>query len=155
MATTEDTRVTYDPIKLEQQKKYLDVLAVFHYVVAGLAALMMLLPVGYLFLGGVMAFAPEVFGGGGDPPPPIVGCFILAIGAFVLLLIGGYAAFTFYAGRCLARRRHFNLCLVSAAISCANAPLGTVLGVFTIIVLMQSGVREVLFDESAPATPVA
>lgn len=145
MAASEETRVTYDPVKLEQQKKYLDLLAVFHYVVAGIAALISMFALIYVVLGGVMAANPQAFADGGDPPPQFVGCIILGIGLFILALGWGYAALTFYAGRCLARRRRFTLCLVSAAISCAFSPFGTVLGIFTIIVLMQPGVREVLF----------
>jgi hypothetical protein len=145
MAAPEDTRVTIDPIKLEQQRKYLDLLAVFHYVIAGLAAFVSLFALIYVCLGGAMLLNPGAFDGG-DPPPAFIGCFILGLGALLLLLGWGYAALTAYAGRCLARRRKYALCLVSAAISCLFSPFGTVLGIFTIILLMQDGVREVLFS---------
>ena len=154
MAAPEDTRVTIDPIKLEQQKKYLDLLAVFHYVIAGLAAFISLFALIYVCLGGVILVNPQAFADGGDAPPAFLGCFILGLGALFLLLGWGYAALTAYAGRCLARRRRFALCLVSAAISCLFSPLGTVLGIFTIILLMRDGVREVLFargEETAAA----
>jgi hypothetical protein len=45
------------------------------------------------------------------------------------------------AGRFLAKRTHYMYCLVVAAISCIFFPFGTVLGVFTIIVLLRSSVK--------------
>ena len=151
MAVPEDTRVTIDPIKLEQQKKHLDLLAVFHYVVAGLAAFFSLFALIYVVFGGVMLLNPAAFADGGDPPPQFVGCFVAGIGGAILLGAWAYAALTAYAGRCLARRRRYTLCLVSAAVSCLFSPFGTVLGIFTIILLMQNGVREVLFARAEGA----
>lgn len=151
MPPTAKGRAAVDPTELEQRKKHLDLLAVFHYVVAGIAFLFSLLSFLYIFLGGAMVFSPGAFADGGEPPPQFVGCFILGIGSFVLALAWGYVALTAWAGRCLAKRRRYTLCLVSAAVSCAFTPFGTVLGVFTIIVLMQKGVREELFEGSETA----
>lgn len=152
MAANEDTRVAYDPVKLAQQRKHLDLLAVFHYVVAGIAALLGLLFLFHIVLGGLMLANPAIFDGAEEPPPAFLGCFFVAIGVALLLGFWAYAAFTAYAGRCLARRRRYMLCLVSAGISCTFSPFGTILGIFTIIVLMQPGVREVLFAQPEPRT---
>ncbi len=46
------------------------------------------------------------------------------------------------AGRKLARRRSWTFCLVVASIECLFMPYGTVLGVFTIIVLLRPTVKE-------------
>lgn len=135
-----------DPIVLEKRKKHLDLLSAFHYVVAGIAFLISLFAIIHIVLGGAMLTNPQAFNDGTEPPPALVSCLILAIGCFGLLLGWAYAAFTAYAGRCLSRRRRYRLCMVSAAVSCAFSPFGTVLGIFTIIVLMQDGVRE-LFGE--------
>jgi len=59
------------------------------------------------------------------------------------------AVFIIIAGRCLAKRKHYMFCLVIAAISCIFMPFGTVLGVFTIIVLMRPSVKE-LFASDKP-----
>lgn len=45
------------------------------------------------------------------------------------------------AGRCLHRQRRWMFCMVAAALACLFVPLGTVLGVFTIIVLNRETVR--------------
>lgn len=134
--------------RLTQHAKHLDLLGVFHYVVAGLALLFSLFGLIYVALGGVMLFNPGAMDSG-DPPPAFVGCMILAIGLGWVLAALAYAAFTAYAGRCLQKRRRYTLCLVSAAISCTFTPFGTVLGIFTILVLVQQGVRDKLFTKPA------
>ena len=54
------------------------------------------------------------------------------------------------AGLFLARRQRYVYCLVMAALACMLMPFGTILGVFTIIVLMRESVRE-MFDQPSPA----
>lgn len=46
------------------------------------------------------------------------------------------------AGRALAQRRRYTFCLVIAGVACMFMPFGTVLGVFTIIVLLRDSVKE-------------
>ena len=60
-----------------------------------------------------------------------------------VIVVGGVTlgAFVAYAGRCLAQRRRHTLCLVVAGISCMMMPFGTVLGVFTLIVLLRPQVK--------------
>ena len=46
-------------------------------------------------------------------------------------------------GRWLAARRNWTFCFVVACLSCMNVPLGTILGVFTILVLQRPGMKGV------------
>jgi len=67
-----------------------------------------------------------------------------------------FAALVITTARFLARRRHYLFCLVMAAIECAYMPFGTVLGVFTIIVLMRDSVKQLFsagerWDSPRPA----
>ena len=63
--------------------------------------------------------------------------------ATVFIIIGWtIAVCIIIAGSNLAKRKHYTFCLVIAAISCMFMPLGTVLGIFTIIVLMRPSVKE-------------
>lgn len=48
---------------------------------------------------------------------------------------------TFISGRCLARRRNRLFSFVMAAFLCMFMPFGTVLGIFTIIVLSRESVK--------------
>lgn len=129
-----------------QDAEQLRLLSIFHYVVAGLAALFACLPVFHLLIGFAMVtgwgdFAQQ------DPMAGFMGWFfILFAGAFML------AGWTFavclaVAGRFLAQRRHYTYCLVMAGVACAFGPFGTVLGVFAIIALTRDSVKD-LFGRS-------
>jgi hypothetical protein len=75
------------------------------------------------------------------------GCFVVAGG--ILVLIGGtIAALKFYAGYCLGRHRARTFCLVVAGLTCLAIPYGTLLGVFTFVVLARPSVEELF---AAPA----
>lgn len=63
----------------------------------------------------------------------------------------GMAAFVIQAGRCLAQRRRHLLCLIVAGLLCLCAPLGTVLGVFTLVTLLRPQVKAA-FDASGATT---
>ena len=62
-----------------------------------------------------------------------------------------FAACVAYAGRCLNERRHYTFCMVMAGIACMFMPFGTILGVFTIIVLVRPSVKA-LFNGMTPGT---
>jgi len=65
-------------------------------------------------------------------------------------ILVGFAVCLALAGRFLAQRRRYYYCLVMAGIACMFMPFGTVLGVFTIIVLLRESVKE-LFGEGEAA----
>jgi hypothetical protein len=121
---------------------HVQLLAIFHYVLAGLAALFAILPGFYVGIGWAMLTGAFAFGGkSANPPPPQVGWLFVAIGVLMMIVALGFAVLVALAGRFLARRRHWTYCLVIAALSCAFFPLGTALGVFTILVLSKPQVR--------------
>ena len=96
-----------------------------------------------------MIVASDKFTGNGAPPPAFIG-WIFVIFASVFILLGWtIAALILTTGRFLAKRKHYQFCLVMAGIECAFFPFGTVLGVFTLIMLTQEPVRQ-LFN--APTT---
>lgn len=63
--------------------------------------------------------------------------FYVVMGVF----ISAIAAANFMSGRFIKKRRHKTFSLVVAGINCLQIPFGTVLGVFTIIVLMRPSVQ--------------
>jgi hypothetical protein len=69
-----------------------------------------------------------------------------------VFILGGWtgAALIAWAGRCLARRMHYTYCLMMAGVACVFMPFGTVLGVFTILVLVKPGVKAA-FGQAATA----
>jgi hypothetical protein len=128
---------------MNRDEEHLKLLSIFHYVVAGCAALFALFPALYVVMGLIILLAPQSFAGnGGQPPPPaFLGWMLIGMGSVFIILGWIFAAFVVAAGRFLARRKHYTFCLVMAAVECLFMPFGTVLGVFTIIVLARESVK--------------
>jgi hypothetical protein len=136
---------------MNQDDEQLHLLSVFHYVLAGIGSLVSLFPLIYFGMGLAMMSG---MGGrqAGDFGPRLAGCVMAGMGGLFLVFGVGYALALFLAARFLAQRRRHTFCVVVAAISCAFTPLGTVLGVFTLIVLFRPSVKT-LFGLAAPPTP--
>jgi len=69
--------------------------------------------------------------------------FSIAVFAITIVLAGWIiAGCIIYAGICLSKSRKYIFCFIIAGVLCLFIPLGTILGVFTIIVLMRPTVRD-------------
>jgi hypothetical protein len=141
---------------MTQDEQHLRLLSIFHYVVSGLAALFALIPIFHLIFGLIMILAPEKFAGHGhgqeQPPLALMGWFFVIFAAVFITIGWTFAVFVLTAGRFMARRKHYLFCLVMGGVECLFMPFGTVLGVFTIIVLMRESVKQ-LFGVNPPAVP--
>lgn len=134
---------------MTRDEEHLRLLSIFHYVVGGLAGLFALFPIFHLIFGLIMIFASDKFAGKGAPLPAFLGWFFVIFAAMFIILGWIFAAFVLTAGRFLARRKHYMFCLVMGGVECLFMPFGTVLGVFTIVVLMQEPVKQ-LFGANPP-----
>ena len=130
-------------VEHSDEEQHLRLLAIFHYVVAGLTALFALFPLMYVAMGWFFLHAPPPKQG--EPPPAIVGYFIIGIGAVLFLLGQSFAGCVFAAGRCIHSQMRYWFVFVVACLQCAFFPFGTVLGVFTIIVLSRPTVKQMFF----------
>ena len=133
---------------VQQNLEHLRLLSIFFYVMGAMVGLFSLIPVFHVAMGiaVVVGTMPSSPGGG---PPAAFGWFFIAIGATIIILGETFALCTLLTGRYLATRRAYTFCLVVAALNCMHMPLGTVLGVFTIMVLIRPGVKQ-LFEPSEP-----
>lgn len=77
----------------------------------------------------------------GPPPMEIFGVlkWFYLIGA---VWIVGSGILNLVSGLCIRARKHRTFTMVVAGINCLHFPFGTVLGVFTLIVLIRESVRE-------------
>src|SRR5207247_10914916 len=125
---------------MNQDKEHLRLLAIFHYIVAGLAALFSFFPLLYTTIGAIFIFVARhgTPKSGEDLPPEFLGWIFVGLGAFLLLLVIAMAICILIAGRCLSRFKCYSFTLVIACVECLFIPFGTILGVFTIIVLARS-----------------
>ena len=128
---------------MDRDTEQLNLLGIFHYVVGGLAALFSFFPLLYSVIGGFLIYAAQhPSTNTQEPPPAFLGWLFIVLGA-VLFLAGvtTTAICILMAGRCLSRRKSYSLALVIACIECLFVPLGTILGVFTIVALSRESVK--------------
>jgi hypothetical protein len=136
---------------MNQDEEHLRLLSIFHYVCAGLGALCACFPIFHLIFGLILMLKPESFGPGNNQPPTWFGDFLVAFASVIILLGWIFAGLLAYAGRCLARRKNYTFCIVMAGISCMFMPFGTVLGIFSIIVLVRPSVKALFNGGTPPA----
>jgi hypothetical protein len=132
-------------------ERQLDLLAIFYYVLAGLLTLLSFLPLLYFSFIWQLLRNPDVMHGQ-QPPPEFLGTILLVAG-FVFAVMGWvWAGLIALAGRFLQKRKNRIYCLVMAAVACMFQPFGTILGVFSIVILLRPEV-EALFRVRNPMQP--
>jgi hypothetical protein len=140
---------------MNEDLQYLKLLSIFHYVVGGIAALFSFIPVIYVVIGILAVCIPGSFEGESEAMPLFFGWIFIIMGAVLIVLGWAFSTCTILAGRFLARRIHYMFCIVMAAIECIFMPFGTVLGVFTIVVLTRPSVREMFELNAMSQSPAA
>jgi hypothetical protein len=145
------------PLMRDQRKvdaEHLKLLAVFHFVVAGLS----IVGLGFLCMHWFFMHSifdnPEMFKHAKDGPPPkeffaIFKWFYVVIG--VCIVTGGIA--NLVSGWLILQRRARVFSLIVAGLDCAFVLLGTALGAFTFVVLLRDSVREVYEAAREPTPP--
>ena len=124
---------------------HLNLLAIFHFVGAGLALLGIgFLVAHYTFLH-AMFTNPDIWKNQKQPmpvPPEQIFAmmkWIYLAGAVWFVTSG---VLNLISGLCLRARKGRTFSLVVSGLNCLHLPLGTVLGVFTIVVLVRDSARE-------------
>lgn len=133
---------------MDRRAENLRLLAIFHFVYAGLIGLGSLVPLTWVLV--AAAWWPAAGGeyGGADVSVPVIPTVVVIVGA--ALVAWTWAGLLIVAGRNLLARRHHTFCLVVAAIACLSVPLGTALGVSTLVLLNRDEMRAA-FEEPAAA----
>ena len=134
------------PLPRDQRKidaDHLKILSIFHFVGAGLALLGILFLLAHFAMFHFIFTNPKFWQDQKQGAPPaeffaIFKWFYLVFGMWFL----ASGVLNVVSGLCLRARKHRSFSLVVAGINCLHLPLGTVLGVFTIIVLIRDLVLE-------------
>jgi hypothetical protein len=157
------------PIDAAQQAvlddEHLRLLTIGFYVSAAMTAFVSLAGLFYaamgFFIGAAVSHtvrnaAESAQGADNAVAPQFIGALFGIIGLVIFVVALAFAGAKVYAALCLKRRRGRTFCLVIAAISCLEVPWGTLLGVFTIIVLERPTVsRQFLpINAVAPRPPL-
>lgn len=131
----------------QEDERQLRVLGVLHYAysaVLGFGALYSIV----LLTAGLSTLGEPAPSGGMEDVSMGFGAMFVAMGAVGLFLAGALAIATVAAGKRLKRGTHRTYCLVVAAINSLWVPIGTVLGIVTIVTLMRPSVVG-LFERAA------
>jgi hypothetical protein len=129
--------------------EHLRLISIFHYVVGGMSVLFACFPIIHLVFGLVFIFAPEKFGQGTNQPPAFLGWFFVIFASCFILAGWTVGVLIMLTGRFIGRRKRYTFCFVMACVECLFMPFGTVLGVFTILVLNRPSVKEEFLAEPA------
>lgn len=139
---------------MKADEEHLKLLAIFHYVGGGLTAVFACLPLIHLGMGIVMLISPDFFGDNGKLPPPFLAWMFVALGVIFFLLGEALAICMILAGRFLSHRSNYWFPFVVACVECMFVPVGTVLGVFTILVLARDSVKQLFVGSQASLPPM-
>jgi hypothetical protein len=132
--------------QVNQDFEHLKILSILFYVLAGLCLLPGLFGLFYMVMGiffGAAMMSSDISHQPGAPPPALFGGIFVFVGAIILLFSLAFAILAFKAGRNLSKKQGYTFCFVVACIVCLWMPLGTILGIFTIIVLMRDSVKAI------------
>lgn len=142
-AETIETAVEACPWCGDRQKvpgtdeEQLRLLSIFHTVLGALTAVFSCFPLVHVGVG-----LATLRSSSPDGPPAWFGWLFVAAGGLAVAFGWTFAVLLLVSARNLARRRRRGLCTLTGALSCLMVPLGTILGVFTLIVLARPSVRD-------------
>jgi len=126
-----------------QDTQHLNLLSIFYYVVAGLSALFACIPFVHLAFGIAMLAGAFPADDGGEQVPAFVGWIFVSVATLIIIMGWAFAVMLLLAGRYISKRKNYTFCFIIAAISCLFMPFGTILGVFTIVVLSRPSVKQI------------
>lgn len=130
-----------------EDANHLRMLSIGYYVYTGLTALFSGLTLIYMAIGGAIMtgkipMGPKSSSAGTPHPDQMLGGMFFGIGLLGTIMILAMAVLSFLTARWISARKHPVFCMVVAGLSCLNMPLGTLIGVFTFIVLMRPSVQD-------------
>jgi hypothetical protein len=135
----------------QKDRDHLNLLSIFYWVFFGFECFgLILLPVEAIFFVGMFSSMPSGGGGGGGAPPAELGYIMAGFMGVMWLIILVVAICLGLTAYYLRKRTHWTFCFVIACILCINLPLGTILGVFTILVLQRPSVKELFQHGGRP-----
>ena len=124
-------------------EEHLKLLSIGYLVSASLSAFTSFIGIFYAFMGFFMGSMISRMPSrpGQSPPPEFMGWFfgLFGVAIFAILMTLGVLKLLTY--RSLKQRRSRTFCMVVAGISCLGIPYGTLLGVFTFLVLSRPSVK--------------
>ncbi|MFZ0980289.1 MAG: hypothetical protein WAN23_12885 [Candidatus Acidiferrales bacterium] len=139
-------------------EEHLKLLSICYMISAAISACFSMMGLMYAGMGAVVneaiKRAPEIATNTANAPPPeLIGWIFGAIGAAVFLILITMAGLQLGVALSLKKRKARTFCMVVAAFECLGVPYGTLLGIFTFIVLGRDSVTRLFDAGAAPQSP--
>jgi hypothetical protein len=139
---------------IDQDQEHLRLLKIGYYVLSALGAGFTALILVYISVFGVIfTNVIPAQSNNNAPDPKIMGLIFLVIAGVVLLAGAGGAFLTFYAAKSIGERKRWTFVVVVAALCCFQFPVGTAIGVCSIMVMTRPSVKA-LFGQPVPPPPI-
>jgi hypothetical protein len=133
---------TAPPALYDRDSEHLRLLAIFHYILGAMSAFFACFPIIHLIMGIVMVASPAFMADhSNNAPPTFVGWFFITIAVLAISIGWIFAIVVILAGRFIASRINYTFCFVVACFECVFLPMGTVLGLFTLLVLTRPNAK--------------
>jgi len=133
---------------IQTDNEHLRLLSIFHYVIGGLGILFAFFPVIHIVIGLYMVISPESLSSSEHPPPEFLGWLFLIMGGVFFLLGQALAITIIISGRFINKRKNYLFSFIVACVMCLMVPFGTILGIFTIIVLSRDSVKNIYNNQN-------
>lgn len=134
--------------KYQKVARNINTLAILQYVWAGLTMLSALIIfVIYFILGTVFTSDNMIMNGDDEIAFKFIGGFFLILSIVVLFILLISSVLKILCGIFMQKKKNRVFCIVIAALECFNIPLGTALGIFTIIELEKQEAKELFGKE--------
>ncbi len=125
-----------------QDEEHIKLLSVFHYIVGGISCIFSCLPLIHIAIGLFLVFSGDHLAqNGGEAPPAFIGWIFVTLGLGFFLLGQALSISIIISGRYLSKRTKYMFSFIVACIACMLFPFGTILGIFTIIVLSKDSIK--------------
>lgn len=132
-------------------EEQLRLLPVFYWVLAALDMLFSSYGLIYILYGALLTIVSENSSVSAQEVPGFIAWFMYGMGAAFMAWFIGNAVLKVLAGLWIKRRRRRIPVLLVAGLTCLSIPFGTIIGVFTLIVLLRPSVAALFGSVEAPA----
>lgn len=137
---------------LPDMVRNLSTLSILHYVYGGLMLLGgVIVAVVFFAIGGIMD--SDLVQHSSDPPPAGLAAIFQGLGSAVAVFVALWGVLVILSGSWIAKRRNRTGSMIVAGFCCLSFPLGTALGIFTLVVLANDEVQRA-YAGTIPGTVV-
>ncbi len=127
---------------MNSDDEHIKLLSTFHYILGGMGCFFSCFPLIHVGMGLFFIFGgDQFFENGGNAPPDFFGWIFVIMGLLFFLFGQALSISIIISGRFMSRRQKYMFSFVVACISCTLVPFGTILGIFTIIILSRNSVK--------------